>query len=99
VQFDDHTSCWQYMGDGQARTMAEQEVYELLGEIGEADAGTLARELGKHRVTVRHTLLRLQSKGHVSTKEAPARQRRGKTVLFYIPEGTTETPQWPVSTL
>jgi hypothetical protein len=68
-------------------------VYELLQDVGESDAGSLANELGKHRVTVRDTLLHLQSKGHVSTKETPAGKRRGKKVLFYIPEGTTETSE------
>ena len=64
---------------------AEQEAYEVLEEMGEADARSLARELGKSRNTVRKTLLRLRAKGQVATKEIRATQEGGKKVLFHIP--------------
>ncbi len=86
IEFHPATSCWQSIGDAQARTAAEQEVYELLQEMGEADAGSLARQLGKHRTTVRKTLKRLQSQGHVESKLVPATKTGGKRILFYIRE-------------
>jgi hypothetical protein len=86
VHFDDYTICWQYMGNGQARTTAEQEVYELLQEMGEADAGTLAQELSKDRSGVSKVLRRLRSKGQIASREVAASQGKGKKVLFHIPD-------------
>jgi len=87
IEFDGSSSGWQRREDGElgVRTAAEQEVYELLEEMGEAHAGSLARELGKSRNTVRKTLLRLRAKGQVATKEIRATQEGGKKVLFRIP--------------
>jgi hypothetical protein len=92
VQFDDYTSCWQYMGDANASapTEAEQEVYELVEEMGEADAGTLAQELSKDRSGVSKVLRRLRAKGQIASREVAASQGKGKKVLFYIPENHAE---------
>ena len=78
---------WQWL-DGapaEARTEAGQEVYELLQEMSEADAGTLARQLGKQRVTVRDTLVRLGAKGHVASTVQPATKEGDKKRMFHIP--------------
>ncbi len=87
IEFDGSSRGWERMCEAQVdvRTAAEQEVYELLEEMGEADAGSLARELGKSRNTVRKTLLRLRDKGQVATKEIRATQEGGKKVVFHIP--------------
>jgi DNA invertase Pin-like site-specific DNA recombinase len=97
VQFDGSTSCWWYVGevDRPVRTEAEELAYKALEELGEADAGTLARELGKHRVTVREMLRRLETKGYVGSKVQPARKDRGKKVLFYILDEDTTEPSEP----
>jgi len=88
VEFDRISNCWQYMGDaqGRARSEAEQEVYEALEEVGEATAGELARQLGKHRTTVRKTLKRLESRGQVGSRVVAATRAQGKKVLFYAPQ-------------
>ncbi len=51
IEFDGSSRGWQRMegGEQDVRTEAEQEVYELLQEMGEADAGTLANGLSKDR--------------------------------------------------
>jgi hypothetical protein len=63
VQFHGSTSCWRCLGDADApaRSEAEQEVYELLEEMGEADAGMLAKGLSKHRTSMLKTLKRLRA--------------------------------------
>ena len=65
---------------------AEQEVYELLQEMGEADAGTLAQGLSKDRSNAYRALKRLQAKGYVQSREVPAIQGSGKRVVFWIPQ-------------
>ena len=79
------TWAWHSLGDARvvARTNVERETYELLQELGEADAGTLARELGKARSSVHETLQRLRARGLVATKEVPATRGSGKRVLYY----------------
>ena len=53
----------------------------------------LARQLGKHRATIRVALKRLQAKRQVATRmDRPARKGGGKG-LFYITEETTETSE------
>ena len=61
-------------------------MYELLEETGEADAGTLARELCKDRSNAYRALKRLQAKGYVQSREVPAIQGSGKRVVFWIPQ-------------
>jgi predicted ArsR family transcriptional regulator len=93
VQFDEGAGCWRYLGEADTpeRTEAEQEVYELLEEMGEADAGALACELGKHRSSIFRALKRLQAKGHVQAREVPASLGKGKRFLFSVVEGVTES--------
>ena len=87
LEFRSREGRWVSRGDGslEPRTAAEQEVYELLQETGEADAGTLAREVGKTRVAVHRTLKRLEEKGHIESMEVPAALRRGKRIVYHVP--------------
>ena len=64
---------------------AEQEVYELVEGMGEADAGTLAKGLSKDRSNAYRALKRLQAKGYVQSREVPAIQGGGKRVVFWMP--------------
>jgi len=88
IEFDGSSRGWQRMDEGQVdvRTVAEQEVYELLEEMGEGDAGTLAKGLSKDRSNAYRALKRLQAKGYVQSREVSAMQGSGKRVLFYIPQ-------------
>ena len=87
LEFDGLRSRWELNQDlrqEEARSTAEQEVYDVLAEAGEADAGVLAQRLGKHRITVRDALKRLEAKGQVASREEPAGRQRGKRVVFYV---------------
>jgi DNA-binding FadR family transcriptional regulator len=53
----------------------------------------LARQLGKHRATIRVALKRLQARRQVATKMGPVGTQRGEKGLFYIIEQTTETSE------
>ena len=88
IEFDGSSRGWQRLCEAQVdvRTGAEQEVYELLEERGEADAGTLAKGLSKDRSNAYRALKRLQAKGYVQSREVPAIQGGGKRVVFWIPQ-------------
>jgi hypothetical protein len=96
IEFDGSSRGWQRMDDGELEmrtaplragpSATEQEVYELLEEMGEGDAGTLAKGLSKDRSNAYRALKRLQAKGYVQSREVPAMQGSGKRVLFYIPQ-------------
>jgi DNA-binding transcriptional ArsR family regulator len=71
---------------------AEQEVYELLEEMGEADAGTLAMELSKHHTSVLRTLKRLRAQGSVEAREVATHNHGGRKILFRIAEEMAAKP-------
>lgn len=70
IALDVPTLTWALVGDARqlAKADAEGELLEALEELGEADAGALARELDKSRVAVRRILKRLESDGKVKSR-------------------------------
>jgi hypothetical protein len=74
---------------------AEQEVYELLEEMGEADAGKLAKGLSRHRTSVLKTLKRLRAQGCVEAREVATHNRGGRKILFRIGEEGAAKPSLP----
>ena len=100
IAFDGSSNGWQRLCEAEVdvRTAplkaglsaAEQEVYELLEEMGEADAGTLAKGLGKHRTSVLKTLKRLRAQGSVEAREVATHNRGGRKILFRIAEEGAE---------
>jgi hypothetical protein len=88
LEFDGRSRGWGRREEGwlEVRTVVEIEVYELLLQMGEADAGTLARELGKHRTSVLRTLRRLRALGVVDGRTLPTHNLGGRKMLFRITE-------------
>jgi hypothetical protein len=71
LDFDPVTHSWQLVGraDEVAMGEAESETMDVLGELGEADANTMAGAVGKSRQAVCKTLVRLVAQGKVSERD------------------------------
>ena len=63
--------------------------------MGEADAGTLAKGLSKHRTSVLKTLKRLRAQGALEAREVPTHNRGGRKILFRIAEESAAKPSLP----
>lgn len=85
VEFDDNSKCWQLVGDTKTvgQNEAQDDILSTLAELGEVDAGQVAKELGKNRTSVREVLMRLASDGKVGMKQELCANGRGKRILFY----------------
>jgi hypothetical protein len=70
IALDVPTLTWGLVGDARklAKAGTEDELQDTLAKLGEADAGTLARELGKDRSRVQRLLKRLEGEGRVSSR-------------------------------
>ena len=77
------TWTWHLQGDARqlAKAEADNDVLEVLHVLQEADAGAIAREMGKSRPTVIPVLNRLVSIGSVLRREAKTDKKRS-TVLY-----------------
>lgn len=87
IEFDAATTwAWHLVGDARqiAKQEADSEILDILDEMGEADAGTIARELGKSRIAVRSSLKSLANRGIVNERI----DKRGKTraLVYSVPE-------------
>ena len=85
IEFDAETTfCWSLLGDEKklARSEAQQETLDLLAQLGEADAGTVASELGKSKEAARKVLNELCGLGLVTCRSERG-SRGGRPKLLY----------------
>jgi len=84
VALDAQTLTWGLVGDARklAKEETEGELLDTLGKLGEADAGSLARELGKDRSRVQRLLKRLEGEGRVSSRAE--KTTHGKKILYKV---------------
>lgn len=83
VEFDAARSwAWQLLGDHNqlAKEEAEDEVLETLAALEEADAGRIAKEIGKSRIAAQGTLRRLANTGRVTRRS----DKPGGRILYRI---------------
>lgn len=85
------TWAWQVIGDSKSVSEDELdlETLEALRALGEADAGTIAEALGKHRATLSRRLLRLANTGLVVPREELDGRGRPRVVYRLVCAHTT----------
>lgn len=84
MEFEDYR--WKLRGDERllAKLDAEQSVFEVLGQLGESDAGAVARELGWSRSTAMRTLKELEFKHMIRSRVDKAYGERVSRILYRI---------------
>ncbi|MGB9826335.1 MAG: helix-turn-helix domain-containing protein, partial [Desulfofundulus sp.] len=99
LTFNGLTGCWQLVGEASevALTEREAQVMELLEELGEADAQTVAKELEVSRPAARKLLERMREAGKLSVRVKPATKDGGTKKLYSLIEVTEVTKVTGVS--
>lgn len=100
LTFDRETTwAWQLVGESKqvSEEQADQEALEALRALGEADAGTVAEALGKHRTTMNKRLLRLANLGLVIPREEIMGRGRPRVLYRLMCGGRNENGEHPFS--
>jgi hypothetical protein len=86
ITLDIPTLSWGLVGDARqlAREDADEEILAALEALGEADAGTIARECARSRPTVLKALKRLEQDGVLRTRIF---KEKGRTKILYVRMG------------
>ena len=87
VTFDENKMRWDAVGgSGPNITLAEKEILDCLRMLGEADAGTIAKEMDRSRQGVADTLQRLVGKAKIHTRAVATAAGGSKKILYQVAE-------------